>query len=412
MSKLKTVFTFEFLETVRKKSVKVTTLIICMIVLIGTFIPSIAVAFKKDDKGPETPAPAQKSDLGFYFAVDTINKYRLEDYLDEKNLTVYESEEKLKESINSGDIKYGFVLNSLTNYKMVAHDLGLYNVEQARVEGAIKQYAVDERLKVLGIDVNDVHNAYNVTITSDVEVIGKDSSQGFFISYVFMFMMYTLILFFGQTVATSVAREKDSRTMELLITSTKPKTLILGKVFALGTVGIIQMALILITAYIGFVINKGNYPEVILMMMKDSMNLPTLFVYIVFSVVGYMLYLFIFAALGSLVSKVEDVGSSVAPITFLFVAAFLIASISLQMPQSALAKISSFIPFSALFTMPIRYLLTTVPFVQMLISLALMIGTTYLIAKLSIYIYRYGSLNYGNKIKLKEIFSSMNKNKE
>ena len=197
--------------------------------------------------------------------------------------------------------------------------------------------------------------------------------------------------------------------MELLITSTKPKTLILGKVAAAGLMGVLQISALVLTVFIGFMLNKTNYPEILLGMIQGSMTLDTLFVYILFSVLGYILYLFIYASLGSLVSKVEDVSAAVAPITFLFVFAYLAASLAMQMPDNAIIKVTSFIPFVSLFTMPIRYMLTSVPFLSIVVSSVIMIGTVGLFAALSIYIYRFGSLNYGNRIKLKEVMKSFKK---
>ena len=194
--------------------------------------------------------------------------------------------------------------------------------------------------------------------------------------------------------------------MELLITSTKPRTLILGKVAAVGLTGILQMIAIILFGILGFFLNKTNYPEAVTQMIQGSMTLDTMLVYILFSVMGYILYLFIYASLGSLVSKVEDVNKSVAPITFLFVIAYLAATVAMTAPDLLLIKISSFIPFISLFTRPIRYMFTSVPLISLLASSAIMILTVVLFAALSIYIYRFGSLNYGNRLTLKEVLKS------
>lgn len=282
----------------------------------------------------------------------------------------------------------------------------MFGFEDSIIEDTLKTMAIDENFKGSNIDVSDARNAMNVSITSEIEAIGKDSSQGFFIAYVILFAMYMLILFFGQSVATSVAREKDSRTMELLITSTDPKVLILGKVFAMGAVGLLQVGTILLSVFIGFMLNKVNYDPDILMMVQGSLTVSTALVYFVFSVAGYILYLYIFAALGSLISKVEDVSSATTPITVLFVIAFFIASSSLSAPDSQLTIISSYVPFVSLFTMPIRFMLTSVNWIEIVISMAIMILSTLVIAKISVYIYRFGSLNYGNKLKIKDIIKA------
>ena len=122
---------------------------------------------------------------------------------------------------------------------------------------------------------------------------------------------------------------------------------------------------------------------------------------------GYLLYLFIYAALGSLVSKVEDVGSAVTPITFIFVAAYMIASFGMSTPDSLVVRVSSYIPFVSLFTTPIRYMMTNVSTFELVTSISLMIVATLLIMQLSVVIYRQGSLNYGNKMSLTKVMRGL-----
>lgn len=416
MNNFNIVFKFEFSEMIKKKSVLTTTIILCIFMFIGASIPTISKMFNKADSKPAdtsenvTPSLGERKDLGFVLSSE-VSSEKLSGYLSLQSVNVYESKETLKQAIEDKEIAYGFVIDSLTSYTMLVNDKGMYSFEEGMIQSALQSYASDEYLSSFGIDTQRVHEAQSIKVEGVVEQFGKDASKGFFVSYAIMFIMYMLILFFGQSVATSVAREKDSRTMELLITSTKPKALILGKVAALGCVGLLQIGLILLTLVLGILVNKVNYPPIILAILQDTMTPSVFLLYLLFSVLGYALYLFIYASLGSLVSKVEDVNSAVTPITMLFVVAFVIASISLQMPQSSLAKISSYIPFVSLFTMPIRVLLTSVSWIEIVISSLVMIATTIIVAKLSIYIYRYGSLNYGNKLSMKDIFKNIKKEK-
>ncbi|AZK44685.1 ABC transporter permease [Erysipelothrix piscisicarius] len=409
MNKLSTVFKFEFLEMLRKRSVKVTTLILFMAVLFITSIPTIQTFFKEDPSSePQTGEVVTeiRNEWGFIFEDESIDKAMFASMLGLDHLKQFDSETTMKTSLLNKEIKKGFILHSSTAYKALTIDKDMFGFEDGIIEDTLKTMAIDENFKANNIDVNEARNAMNVSITSEVETIGKDSSQGFFIAYVIMFAMYMLILFFGQSVATSVAREKDSRTMELLITSTDPKVLILGKVFAMGAVGLLQVGTILLSVFIGFMVNKVNYDPDILMMVQGSLTFYTAIVYLVFSIAGYILYLYIFAALGSLISKVEDVSSATTPITVLFVIAFFIASSSLSAPDSQLTIISSYVPFVSLFTMPIRFMLTSVNWIEIVVSMAIMILSTLVIAKISVYIYRFGSLNYGNKLKIKDILKA------
>ena len=113
--------------------------------------------------------------------------------------------------------------------------------------------------------------------------------------------------------------------MELLITSTRPTQLILGKVTAVIGVSLLQVACIVISGLIGFSIAKGSYPEVVLMVFESSLTPDSIFVMIFFSLFGFFLYTFIYASLGSLVSRIEDLASGVMPITFVAMIALFLA---------------------------------------------------------------------------------------
>ncbi|NLY81754.1 MAG: ABC transporter permease [Clostridiales bacterium] len=399
MKQFKTVFKFELKGMLQSKSMIITTIVMCVISLIITTIPSFIVWFGNDDTGANSEVAEE-----FILVYDNEELEKtLSPVLGE---TAYSSQDDLKKAVSNEEVKSGFVIHDYNNYTYISYDRTIDSTEQIMFEDILAGANEQRLFAQEGIDSTKVYKIINQPIEYDNVILGKDAGSGMVIAFAVIFIMYMLILLYGNNVATSVAREKDSRTMELLITSTKPKTLILGKVAAAGLMGVFQVSAFLIAALIGFMLNKVNYPQLVLDMIQGSMTLDTLVVYILFSVLGYILYLFIYASLGSLVSKVEDVGKAVSPITFLFVFAYLAASFAMQVPGGTLTKVTSFIPFVSLFTMPIRYMLTSVPLVSILASSVIMVLTVLLFAALSIYIYHFGSLNYGNRIKFKEIIKS------
>lgn len=406
MKQFKKVFIFEFLEMMRKKSIRITIVILSIITFGITFMP--ALANTNIDSESTNEIVTSDETIGLVIEDPSLEDKEIQNIFPVKEVRLYSNAQSLKNDINNKTIDKGFIIKDSTHYESITYDLNMFQADndQILLKNLLVQITQKNNLEAKGINANDAIEAMNVEINSTYEVLGKNSAQGYFIANAVIMLVYMLIVFFGQSVSTSVAKEKDSRTMELLITSVKPKYLILGKVFALSLVGVIQAAAIVASLFIGLMINKGNYPDMILSILSGTLTWNIGLVFFIFSASGYILYLFLYAALGSLVSKVEDVSSSVTPITFLFIVVFMVAVMGLQIPDSSLIVISSYIPFISLFTMPIRYMLTSISVVELFISMVIMIVTTILIAKLSIYIYRYGSLNYGNKIKLKEIFKS------
>ncbi len=388
---------FELKSILHKKSVMVTTIVMCVIFLIATSIPTIMTLF---DSTPSTPTETPAVDIGnsgFFLSAGSFSKDELTVYFG-PDMKIFDTELALHEAVVSGSVDAGYVIQNPTSYKSIVKNKEMYSSSAQMVSYVMQKINTDHNLLAVGIDPAQVDKASIVQITANEEILGKDANQSFLISYILMFAVYMLVIMYGAFVSTSVAREKDSRTMEILITSTKPSALIVGKVLANGCAGLIQFGVILTAGFIGYFANAANYPSFVREMLFGGLSLDAIFIFLVFTAFGYLLYLFIYASLGSLVSKVEDVGSSVTPVTLLFMVAYLIASLGLNMPNSLMLKIGSFVPFTAILAMPIRYFLTSVPLIELLISLTLMIVTTWLLAILSIRIYRLGSLSYGNKL--------------
>lgn len=393
------VFMFELKSILQKKSVLVTTIIIASLFFVATFIPMIIGFFDKEESISEVPQNPSMYLIGEAAIVLNTSELSVEELeLFIEKVDVFTTQSELENQIRNNRYSIGYIIDSPTFFTYVVNNQELYSYSSSMFQSVLSQIQVNKNLIEQNLDPNQVHQAFNVQIYSESIILGKDASSGFLMTYILMFAVYMLVIMYGSFVSTSVAREKDNRTMELLITSTKPSTLIVGKVFANGVAGIVQFGSVILAGLLGLLINQNSFPEELLQMLKGGMAWDSWAIFLIFTISGYLLYLFIYASLGSLVSKVEDVGASVTPITMLFIVAYLIASIGMQMPNGLALRIGSYVPFTAILAMPIRYTLSTVGWYELVISMILMILATLIFAYLSIRIYRLGSLNYGNKI--------------
>lgn len=224
-----------------------------------------------------------------------------------------------------------------------------------------------------------------------------------------IFALYMVILLYGQMVATNVATEKSSRAMEVLITSAKPTAMMFGKVLASCLAGLIQLICVFGSALLFFNLNKSLWEENIII--NSIFNMPLdLFIYmILFFILGFLIYAFMFGAIGSTASKLEDINTSVMPLTLLFVAGFLVVMLSMTSGtvDSLLMKICSFIPFTSPMAMFTRIAMSTVPFIEILISIIILIASVFGIGVLSAKIYRVGVLLYGTTPKIGSILKSI-----
>lgn len=130
---------------------------------------------------------------------------------------------------------------------------------------------------------------------------------------------------------------------------------------------------------------------------------------LIFFVLGFFIYAFLFGAIGSTASKVEDINTSVMPLTFLFIAAFIVVVFSMSSGNidNMAMKICSFVPFTSPMAMFTRIAMSTVPMYEIIISIAILIISAFGIGIFSAKIYRVGVLLYGTTPKIGTILKSM-----
>ena len=130
---------------------------------------------------------------------------------------------------------------------------------------------------------------------------------------------------------------------------------------------------------------------------------------LVFFVLGFFIYAFLYGAIGSTASKLEDINTSVMPITMLFIIAFMVVMFSLASGNvdNTLMKVCSFGPFTSSMAMFTRIAMSTVPWYEILISVLILIGSVAGIGVISAKIYRVGVLLYGTTPKIGSILKTV-----
>ena len=315
----------------------------------------------------------------------------------------------IKDTITSGEVECAFVLTGPTAYTYYVNNLSMYDSNSTVADEVLQQLYQMNAMIDGGMTPEQAGEVMNIQISGEVENLGKDQAQNFFYTYIMIFALYMVILLYGQMVATNVATEKSSRAMEVLITSAKPTSMMFGKVIASCLAGFIQLVAVFGSALVFYNLNKtywdGN-------MIIDSMfNIPPeLLVYmLLFFVLGFLIYAFMFGAVGSTASKLEDINTSVMPITFLFVIAFVVVMTSMSSGNvdNTLMTVCSYIPFTSPMAMFTRICMSTVPMYEILISIAILIGSTVGIGVLAAKIYRVGVLMYGTTPKIGNIIKAV-----
>ncbi|MGZ8502138.1 MAG: ABC transporter permease [Candidatus Limnocylindrales bacterium] len=220
---------------------------------------------------------------------------------------------------------------------------------------------------------------------------------------VLIVLIFVTLTVYGMWVATSVAAEKSTRVMELLISAATPRELLVGKVLGVGGAGLTQYAGILVPAAIvvlfqdriaGLLLGPapvgGEAP-------LDGLTLPMLGAFLLFFLLGFVLYALLYAAAGSLVSRQEDVQQLALPLSMVSMASYIAAAIGLSSIGSPVVLALSFIPFSSPFVMLSRIMLGRVEPWEIVLSVAILVGSSGLILLLASRIYATGVLLYGQR---------------
>ena len=315
----------------------------------------------------------------------------------------------LKSTITAGEAECAFVLTSPIEYIYYVNNLSMYDFNASMADEMLRHLYQTNALVQSGLTAEEAGDIMNIFVSGSVESLGKDQMENFFYTYIMIFALYMVILLYGQMVATNVATEKSSRAMEVLITSAKPTSMMFGKVIASCLAGLIQLVAVFGSALVFYNLNKSYWGGN--MIIDSIFNIPTeLFVYmLVFFILGFLIYAFMFGAVGSTASKLEDINTSVMPITLLFVIAFLVVMMSMASGNvdNTLMTVCSYIPFTSPMAMFTRICMSTVPLYEILISIAILIGSTVGIGVVAAKIYRVGVLMYGTTPKIGAILKAV-----
>ena len=321
------------------------------------------------------------------------------------------STDKIKEKISEGNVACALVFSSPTQYTYYVENLSMHDMNASLAAEAIREVYRLNAMIDGGLSADKASEIMSAEIKHTTENLGKDQMQNFFYTYVMIFALYMVILFYGQMVASSVATEKSSRAMELLITSADPVSMMFGKVIASCLAGLIQLSAVFGSALIFYNLNKSYWDEGGIVASLFDIPADLLVFMLLFFVLGFFVYAFMYGAVGSTVSKLEDISASVMPITLIFVAGFVIVMTALGdgNVDSLLMKICSFVPFTSPMAMFTRIAMSTVPAYEIAISTVILVLSVGAIGYLAAKIYRIGVLLYGTPPKPREIIKALRK---
>ncbi len=289
-------------------------------------------------------------------------------------------------------------------------------IDVQSIERMVRQCLLTLRLEREGIDAGRIAMLTAVRLEARTEKItdrGKEGASGmasFFFGYGIVLVLYMMIAIYGQSIMRGVLEEKTSRVAEVVVSSVKPDTLLTGKILGSGLVALTQvfawllMTLLMYQVRVPILKAFGAAPA----MMAGAIKIPTVppvigIVLLLFFVLGFVLYAAMFGAVGAMVSNQEDIQQAAMPVMIMLVSSIIFMQPILLNPSSTLAVVMSIVPFSAPLMMPLRMALISIPWYEIVGSLASVTIGCWIAIWLSARIYRVGLLMYGKRPSIREL---------
>ncbi|HDR4591174.1 TPA: ABC transporter permease [Bacillus cereus] len=399
MRKFSHVFSFYFREAFLSKKSLITSAILFLVVF-GLFAFNHFTADK--DKEKDKFAVITESDTYKVQESDITN------LLPSTKVTVENKDKfnELRKQVEDGGLDGLFRITEKNGIPEVTY---MYSGFPSQSTATLMASYLKEQYTAVMIEKNNVSAEVAKQLQMEIPLkqeAVKDHASSFGIGYVFSFALYMFIVIFGAAIGTTVASEKSSRVMELMLPKVKPLTMLHAKILAIVS----SALLLLVIGSFGFLVPRllgwvdlDNASLVGLTLDFSKLDAVVISMFFVYFVTGYLLYAMLYAAVGAVVSKIEDVQSLSFPITMLGMAAFFISIKSLFDPNSTLAIVSSYIPFFTPMVTFSRLVAGEAGTVEIIVTLVILLVTIVIVNMLASRIYVNGVMNYSDKVKFKDL---------
>ncbi|MGY5483746.1 ABC transporter permease [Paenibacillus sp. ALE2] len=434
MNRLGTVIGFTFRQKARTKSFIITTLVLALLITLGMNLPYLISLFKGEGAGSSGTTAAAHQRLGLIAGNQTEVANQLERFTKEQSNPAaiwvrYDSVQAptMQQALNNGKLQ-GYVQFTepaakgdtfpKVEYVSVEKEPSpavITLVQTGLQEAKVKAIMGDKSLtsdQIREISTPVLVDSREVDSPSEAGgAAGKEEKATSMINYglvyVLMILFFTSSMMTGNMIAAEVTSEKSSRIMEILITSVSPLTQMFGKIIGIFLVGLLQIAVFAAVICANLMLPHNNVILSSVGLDLSQLNIAVLGYGLIFYILGYFLYAVLFAAVGSIVSRTEELGQAIMPITVLSLAAFYIGIFNIAAPDTIFIKVAGYIPFFSPTVMLLRIGLERASLLEIWLSLAILVASILLFGWLAAKIYRTGVLMYGKRPSFKELRKAM-----
>ena len=389
---------FTMKDMLQRKSFIITTIIFLIMIVVGFNIPNFMKMLNKDsdvnkieiiDSGNVFEGTLESlKDLDTGYEIQILN----EDY------------EKIKEKIENEEIDSAIIVEKQDEnikIKYIVKSATMMSGVPENIISTLNTLYTNIQINKLGLTEEQL-KSITPNFEFALEQTDEEASGNVYAMMLISLVLFYAIYFCAYQVSSSITTEKTSKIIETLVTSTSPKTIVLGKTLGIGIVGLLQMILLVGTALISA--KTFLEPGILDSIIDVSKITPYLgIITIIYFIFGYFEYALLYALTGSTVSKPEDIQSANGPVAILAVIGFYLSYFTMMNPASELNVFASMFPISSPFCMPFRIMMGLAKPTDVIISIVILLITGIIIAKIAIKIYSNAILNYGTKMSFNDI---------
>jgi ABC-type Na+ efflux pump permease component-like protein len=389
---------FTMKDMLQRKSFIITTIIFLIMIVVGFNIPNFMKMLNKDsdankieiiDSGNVFEGTLESlKDLDTGYEIQILN----EDY------------EKIKEKIENEEIDSAIIVEKQDEnikIKYIVKSATMMSGVPENIISTLNTLYTNIQINKLGLTEEQL-KSITPNFEFALEQTDEEASGNVYAMMLLSLVLFYAIYFCAYQVSSSITTEKTSKIIETLVTSTSPKTIVLGKTLGIGIVGLLQMILLVGTALISA--KTFLEPGILDSIIDVSKITPYLgIITIIYFIFGYFEYALLYALTGSTVSKPEDIQSANGPVAILSVIGFYLSYFTMMNPASELNVFASMFPISSPFCMPFRIMMGLAKPTDVIISIVILLITGIIIAKIAIKIYSNAILNYGTKMSFNDI---------
>lgn len=399
MHNLRTVFTFEFVRSIKKKSFWIG---IILFPVMFAAIAGIAIASNKATESVASKAKDEKFSLLVTDESGMLSKPMLEAI----GAKTPASKQAGIDSVKNGSFDaYLFYPANLTKdtVEVYAKDVGLFN--NSKYDAVAKALLQKSAAAAVGQNIQAaLQGSVSFSDTTYKDGVVFNGINSMIMPGLFLVLFYFVIALFGGQMMNSTVEEKENRVIEMLLTSVETRTLIVGKILALIALGLLQVVFIVIPALVGYILFHSQLSMPGLDFSSLVFDWGRIGVSATIFVLSFLFFTGLLVTVGAAVPTAKEAGPFIGAVMMLLFGPLYAASLFVSSPDTSIVQFLSYFPLTAPIPLLLRNAVGNLQPHEALISLILLLIATIFTINLAVRVFRYGALEYTRKLSLKEIF--------